>query len=456
MAYFQFTDEEKQRANETNLVEFLKSIGEKITPIGSEYRWDKHPSLSMKENKWFRHSTSEGGYPIQFCLNFLNMSYVESMKALLGNKLIISQEEIYTQEKKDIKRITQEEQKEPVLPEKNSNNKRLFAYLNKTRNLDVDIIEHFLKEKKLYESKEVSKTGREYNNVVFCGYDENNKILYAHKKSTLNFENAKNISYDVPNSDKRYSFNHIGKNENLYVFESPVDMLSYIALNKENWEDNNYISLGGVSDKALIQFLETNKNITKVILSLDNDNAGILSTSKILPKVLELTTPGRELTASINFPKFKDYNEDLKNKMNQTENKSSFKKNLYYKGDSKETYVFFDKISLITYMSLKRNIAKTNKDFTNHSYFFAETGEDLREFLKENKEKKYILCPTKSQSIKAKKSENYLNKNGFKSDIQGSNLESFATELMHNIKHKLYNKFQNQGEIQKASNQKFK
>ena len=34
------------------------------TRAGNEYRWKRHDSLTVRGNKWYRHSQSKGGVPI--------------------------------------------------------------------------------------------------------------------------------------------------------------------------------------------------------------------------------------------------------------------------------------------------------------------------------------------------------------------------------------------------------
>ncbi len=79
---------------------------------------------------------------------------------------------------------------------------------------------------------------------------------------------------DVEGSDKAYYFRHIGTNDKVFVFEAPIDMLSYISMNKENWQENNYVCLGGVSFYSLENILNNNPDIKEVYLCLDNDKRG--------------------------------------------------------------------------------------------------------------------------------------------------------------------------------------
>ena len=62
----QYTQAQIDRANAVSLEDFLRTQGETLIKSGREYRWKEHDSLTVRGNKWFRHSQSKGGYPIDF------------------------------------------------------------------------------------------------------------------------------------------------------------------------------------------------------------------------------------------------------------------------------------------------------------------------------------------------------------------------------------------------------
>ena len=53
-----YSQEQIDRANQTNMEDFLRSQGETLIRSGKEYRWKCHDSLTVRGNKWFRHSQS--------------------------------------------------------------------------------------------------------------------------------------------------------------------------------------------------------------------------------------------------------------------------------------------------------------------------------------------------------------------------------------------------------------
>ena len=211
--YIHFTDEQKQRAAEVDLEEFLRQRGEKLLPSGRDKRLDRDHSVTIRGCEWFDHDSRQGGNAISFVRWFYNYSYPEAVNALLGGE----QGTIYPS--------AAERQKPPQkpfeLPEANTNMRRVFAYLMKQRHIDRDVIAYFAKAKTLFEDSK-------YHNCVFVGTDKQGIPRHAHKRSANSF--GKSFRQNVEGSDPRYSFHHLGTDGKLYVFEAPIDMLSFITM----------------------------------------------------------------------------------------------------------------------------------------------------------------------------------------------------------------------------------
>ena len=90
-----------------------------------------------------------------------------------------------------------------------------------------------------------------YHNAVFVGLDAAGVPRHAHKRST-NSE-GKTFRLNVEGSDPAHSFHWVGTSRQLYVFEAPIDLLSYITLHPEGWQRHSYVALCGVSGQALFQ-----------------------------------------------------------------------------------------------------------------------------------------------------------------------------------------------------------
>ena len=86
----QYTEEQIARANQTDLVSFLNAQGEQLVKSGREYRWKKHDSVTISGNRWYRHSQSKGGYPVDFVMEFYYATFPEAVKILIGPCLIFS------------------------------------------------------------------------------------------------------------------------------------------------------------------------------------------------------------------------------------------------------------------------------------------------------------------------------------------------------------------------------
>ena len=216
--YIHFTDEQKQRAAEVDLEEFLRQRGEKLLPSGRDKRLDRDHSVTIRGCEWFDHDSRQGGNAISFVRWFYNYSYPEAVKALLGGE----QGTIYPSAAEREK----PPQKPFELPEANTNMRRIFAYLMKHRHIDRDVIAYFAKAKTLFEDSK-------YHNCVFVGTDEQGVPRHAHKRSTNS--QGKSFKVNVEGSRPQYSFHHVGQDGLLYVFEAPIDLLSFLTLYPEGW-----------------------------------------------------------------------------------------------------------------------------------------------------------------------------------------------------------------------------
>ena len=96
-----YTEEQIARANETDLVSFLRARGEKLKVSGKEYRWMKHDSLTVDHNEWYRFSGNKGGHPIDFLMEFYNMSFPEAVKTLINESPGEDKQEVKKNEQED-------------------------------------------------------------------------------------------------------------------------------------------------------------------------------------------------------------------------------------------------------------------------------------------------------------------------------------------------------------------
>ena len=300
MPYIPFTDEQKQLANSVDLAEYLRVRGEKLERVGIEHKliyYDssgKHDSITIRGSKWFDHKNQTGGGAIKFMQEFYGMDFQTAVQELLGQR-------VTPLSHSPPKAIAKEEKKEFRLPEANTNMHRVYAYLIKQRFISPDIISHFAKQHTLYEDKE-------HHNAVFVGLDENGVPRQASKRSTNSF--GKTFRITCEGSDTRYSFSHFGKSEKLFVFEAPIDMMSFLTLYPQEWQKNSYIAMNGVYENAVLTALKNHINLSEVILCVDNDEGGIEAVDRLRDILNENGYSNVKRLA----PPYKDWNEVLKAK----------------------------------------------------------------------------------------------------------------------------------------------
>lgn len=166
------------------------------------------------------------------------------------------------------------------LPAANGNMRRVFAYLIKQRYIDPAVITHFAHERTLYESREFfGEPKLEIHNAVFVGKDKDGIPQHAHKRSLNSYGGGYKGNTD--GSNPAYSFCHIGTSSWLFVFEAPIDLLSYLTLYPDNWQEHSYVALCGVAEHAMLGRLQEYPHLHTVILCLDNDVAGTNATERL-------------------------------------------------------------------------------------------------------------------------------------------------------------------------------
>ncbi len=295
--YIHFTDEQREQARRTDLAFFLRNRGEKLKRSGSEYEWkDGSQKVTIRGNVWFHQYEQVGGDAVDFVRRYYNMTYPEAVECLLGESggsIIINQP-------------VESETKEFELPPKNSSIYRAYAYLNNNRGIHKDVLNEFIRKGMIYESSD-------YHNAVFVGYDEKGVSRHAHKRGTGSKSTYKG---NAVGSMPEYSFHWYGISDKIYVFEAPIDMLSFICMNKEEWHKHSYVAACSVSDKILFHSLREHNGLKKVYLCMDNDQAGEKANNRIGEKLKE-----QGIDYEILKPIHKDWNEDLFYLWNDTEEK---------------------------------------------------------------------------------------------------------------------------------------
>ena len=245
-----YTQAQIDKANAVDLEKFLRAQGETLVRSGKEYRWKAHDSLTVCGNKWFRHSQSKGGFPVDFVMEFYGKSFPEAVQMLTGETGEVQPEA--------------DPAPSPAfrLPLRNVTNANILNYLTQERKLSPSLVNFFIAAGDIYEDAA-------HHNVVFVGRDADGHPRYASSRGI-----REKFRQDTAGAEKAFGFAHRGTDKQLLVFEAPIDLLSFIELFPKNWQQHNYLSLGGVSGKALRQFLSERPDVERVFLCLDADKAG--------------------------------------------------------------------------------------------------------------------------------------------------------------------------------------
>ena len=245
-----YTQAQIDKANAVDLEKFLRAQGETLVRSGKEYRWKAHDSLTVCGNKWFRHSQSKGGFPVDFVMEFYGKSFPEAVQMLTGEPGEVQPEA--------------DPAPSPAfrLPLRNVTNANILNYLTQERKLSPSLVNFFIAAGDIYEDSS-------HHNVVFVGRDEDGHPRYASSRGI-----REKFRQDAAGAEKAFGFAHRGTDKQLLVFEATIDLLSFIELFPKNWQQHNYLSLGGVSGKALRQFLSERPDVERVFLCLDADKAG--------------------------------------------------------------------------------------------------------------------------------------------------------------------------------------
>ena len=280
-----FTERQKEIAERTNLVELLRSQGETLKPSGTEWEWlCRGQKVTIRGNLWYHQYEQVGGGSVSFVRKFMGMGYVDAVEYLLQ----------YNGE--PLPERSRKEKKPFELPPPNENMNRVFAYLVNQRGISREVVYAFAHRKMIYESAK-------HHNAVFVGYDMDGNPRHAHKRST-----AKEGTYkcNVSGSQPEFSFHWVGPSTRLYLFEAPIDLLSYICLHPEDWKRHSYAAACSVSDRVVFQMLQDNPAIRQVLICFDNDEPGQEAAHRVSDRLFI-----HGIKSEILVPTRKDWNEDL-------------------------------------------------------------------------------------------------------------------------------------------------
>lgn len=267
---------------------------------GQEYSTKTHDSLKISNDKWHWFSRGIGGKTaLDYLIHVKEMSFIDAVMKLTGDG--------YRQKIRPGPGIDNKIKKESqpaskagfILPQKHSDNERVVRYLLR-RKISRHVIDWCIRHEYIYEEER-------FHNAVFVGKDPEGKPQHAMLRGSSLQSSFKK---DAPGSDKRYTFSLPGASAQLYVFEGAIDLLSHATLTEiegDDWRLDHRLSLGGLSDLALEQYLKDYQTIKDIILCLDQDQPGREAAFQLQEKLKSKGCITKDQPPS----QGKDYNEHL-------------------------------------------------------------------------------------------------------------------------------------------------
>lgn len=248
-------------ARSQDVFDILQRTGEPLFQKDGQWRSVEHDSLVVTPGKgyyWF--SRAEGSKsPIDYFVNVHGMGFQEAVRTVLE---AIHRDVTYTP---PVWLPPAEHEEFRPLPRAKTN-LDAYNYLVQERGLDQELVDGLMRQGRIYQSGK-------YKNVVFVGTDFDGVVASNFARSCNPTQQVQR--FDVRGSQKEYRFRMENPDcPRCNVFESEIDLLSYLSMRPADQRTENYIALGGVSPRALLAFLQYRPDVSQINLCTDGDRAG--------------------------------------------------------------------------------------------------------------------------------------------------------------------------------------
>lgn len=309
-----YTPEMIKQAENVDIVNYCEANGISLKRDSERYyRLSDHNScvIDRRKNTFYWNSRSLGGNVITFVREVDEVGFKEAMQKLLDEKQNYQQS---NQVEYVIEPYEYDSSKESDDFSKARN------YLVNERKIDAGIVDD-LNEKGLIKQDK-------RNNVLFLWKDYD-LVMGANEQGTIRSDKFQRGSWKSTqkNSTSNCGFNvTYGEPKNLKFFESSIDALSYMSLNKDKLSDTQFVSMEGLKPTVVFNYLvkaqeELNDAPDSVSICVDNDKAGKEFAEKFNQYIVK-KKDGTKYEISIDLPEVsegKDWNEQLKKKSAEKE-----------------------------------------------------------------------------------------------------------------------------------------
>lgn len=255
-----FPKEQIQQARQADLIQYLLDHGYDLKREGQNFRIPGHGGLLVRANHWRQFSTGEGGNTLDFLVRVLGIDFKEAIEQLV----------VYPTANPGGQTVSRGVSK-LEMPDRAQNNRRVIAYLTKTRGLPADVIIGLIKTDLLWQDTQ--------GNCVFPCNNVKGEAQGAILEGTLSDVRWKGRA---AGSDIEYGWwwPPAASDINLMtVVESPIDAMSLPVL-RPGARDGYILAMGGLHREAIERFLNDRPGVRRVVLALDNDSPGKQATEE--------------------------------------------------------------------------------------------------------------------------------------------------------------------------------
>lgn len=243
-----YTKEEREArknyAKERSIVEVAESLGMELVKSGAEYRWKEHDSMVItpRTNLWHWFSQDKGGDTIELVRTINNISFNQAIDYL--NDGDYSEGTLQHNDAPQAFKNYLAPYEQPFVEGR--------SYLKEVRGLSDETIDFFLDQNVITQAN--AKIGDTIEPViVFKTIDHKGEMIGGNLQGIVeNRERYDKHGYlkgIMRNSNGNNGLSvDIGSPERLVFAESPIDLMSYYELHKDQLENVRLVSMDGLKD----------------------------------------------------------------------------------------------------------------------------------------------------------------------------------------------------------------
>ena len=293
MEKMKYDREQTEKLRVIDCREVMEKMG--VQPLAtdkSKYKTEEFNVVISKDtNKFFDNVSGVGGFgAIDLMTKVFKYTFREAREFLAQNFGFDRTATLITTDKNLTEKVVKEKLEKEVLPlptPKPNNLPKIYDYLTQKRKIKKELVDELVSKNLLYADSK--------NNCVFTNEDQ----TFAFIRGT--WEEKRFVGTKGKIDFIKYDFGKSKTNE-IYLFESAIDALSYRTLNPN--KNGLYVVLNGSALINRVHELGVD-GFDKVVCCFDNDEQG----KKFCDKIKEQTTS----QVVIDKPLNKDFNEDLIN-----------------------------------------------------------------------------------------------------------------------------------------------